>query len=72
MYSLKHTAIGVFLIMIKMVDTWIEYNEWVDALGVRLSWKWIGRGVNKFNIVKSCTLSVNGSNTMLTLCYHPV
>jgi len=38
-----------------------------SVLVLRLSWKWIGRGVKMFKIVTSCTWSVNGIGTMLTL-----
>jgi len=39
-----------------------------SVLVLRLSSKWIGRGVNMSEIVKSCTYSVNAINPMLTLC----
>jgi len=35
------------------------------VLVLRLSWKWIGRGVYKFNIFKYCTLSVDKIKTTL-------
>jgi len=39
-----------------------------SVLVLRLSGKLIGRGVKRFNIFKSCTLSVCGINMELTLC----
>jgi len=42
-----------------------------SVLVLRLSLKWIGRGVKKFNIFEYFTLSVNGIKTMLSCLEEP-
>jgi len=39
-----------------------------SVLVFRLSWKWIGVGLKKYNIFKSCTEMFGGINTELKLC----